>query len=111
MLTKGVKEDSVNMMVNSITDATLKQYQSILKCWWKFAHEKGWDIYNAKTTDILSFLSKRFNDVASYSVLNTSRSTILQYYYNKDIFQNGLISKFLKGVFRKRPTKPKYSSI
>jgi len=29
---EGCKKDSVNMMVNSITDATLKQYQSILKC-------------------------------------------------------------------------------
>jgi len=76
MLRKGVKENSVNMMINSITDTTLKQYQSVLKYWWKFAHDKGWDIYNIKTTDILSFLSKRFNDGASYSVLNTSRSTI-----------------------------------
>jgi len=97
------------MMVNSITEATLKQYQSVLKCWWKFAHDKGWDIYNAKTTDILSFLAKRFNDGASYSVLNTSRSAI-SLISVRDISQDRLISRFLKGVFRKRPIKPKYPS-
>jgi len=28
----------------------------------------------------------------------------------RDISQDGLISRFLEGVFRKRPIKPKYSS-
>ncbi|KYN13014.1 hypothetical protein ALC57_14789 [Trachymyrmex cornetzi] len=89
-------------MVESITKSTLKQYQSVLRKWWDFAHEKGWDVFNAHTTDILSFLSEKFKDDASYGVLNTSRSAIA--------LMDGLITRFLKGVFRQKSTKPKYSS-
>lgn len=97
-------------MITSITDSTLKQYQSVLKMWWEFAHDRGLDIYNAPTADILSFLSKRFNEGASYSVLNTSRLAI-SLILLRDISQDSLIARFLKGAFKQKPTKPKYSSI
>lgn len=57
---------------------------------------------------ILSFLSNRFNDGASYSVLNsvlnTSRSAI-SLISLRDISQNGLIAWFLKGVFKQKPSE------
>ncbi|XP_011865448.1 PREDICTED: uncharacterized protein LOC105560706 [Vollenhovia emeryi] len=106
---KGVREDSMGTMITSITNSTLNQYQSALKMWWDFAHNRGLDVYNASTADILSFLSKRFNDGARYSVLNTSRSAI-SLVSLRDISQDGLIARFLKGVFKLKPTKPKYSS-
>jgi hypothetical protein len=109
MLRKGVRDDSIHTILNSVSNATLKQYQSVLKIWWEFAHSKGLDVYNASTCDILSFLSKRFNDGASYSVLNTSRSAISLISLS-NILQDGLITRFLKGVFKQKPTKPKYSS-
>jgi len=96
-------------MIASITNSTLKQYQSALKMWWEFAHVRKLDIYNASTPDILSFLSKRFNDGASYSVINTSRSAI-SLISLRDISQDGLITRFLKGVFKQKPTKPRYAS-
>ncbi|KYN50034.1 hypothetical protein ALC62_00061, partial [Cyphomyrmex costatus] len=50
-----------------------------------------------------------FKEGAGYSTLNTARSTIsLISIYN--INKNGLIGRFLKGVFNQRPTKPKYST-
>ncbi|CAG5090689.1 Protein of unknown function [Cotesia congregata] len=46
---------------------------------------------------------------ASYTTLNTARSTIslISAY---DINNDGLISRFLKSVFKQRPSKPKYNS-
>ncbi|CAD6215481.1 GSCOCG00011220001-RA-CDS, partial [Cotesia congregata] len=46
---------------------------------------------------------------AQYSTLNTTRSTValISAY---DINEDGLITRFLKGVFKQRPTKPRYST-
>lgn len=75
-LNKGVPEEAVDVMVGAITTSTLKQYNSCLKRWWTFADQNKIVIYNAKTTDIVRFLSKIFKEGAQYSTFNTTRSTI-----------------------------------
>lgn len=82
-------------MLNSITESTLKQYNSPLKMWWNFATENQIDIYNAKTPDIIKFLTLRFNSGANYSTLNTTRSAIALI-SPSDIHKDGLMSRFLK---------------
>lgn len=42
-------------MISSITVSTLKQYESALKMWWEFAHDRGLDVYNAPTSDFKFF--------------------------------------------------------
>lgn len=95
--------------MGAITPATLKQYESHLKLWWNFAHEKRIDVYNAKTSDIIAFLAGRFKEGAKYSTINTARSTVslISAY---DINEDGLIARFVKGVYKQRPTKPRYST-
>lgn len=96
-------------MINSITESTLKQYQGPLKLWRNFAVQNQVNVYNAKTPDIIKFLTTRFNNGASYSTLNTARSAIALV-SSRDIHKDGLISRFLKGTFKKRPTKPRYNT-
>lgn len=80
-----------------------------LKRWWKFTHYNKIDIFNAKTTNIISFLTESFKEDANYSTLNMAHSTIalISVY---DINENGLVARFLKGVFKQRPTKPRYNT-
>lgn len=106
---KGLTEEAVDVMICSITKATLRQYECSLKRWWEFAYLKKVDIFDAGYLDIIKFLNSLFKEGASYSTLNTARSTIslISVY---DINKNGLISRFLKGVFKQRPAKPKYST-
>lgn len=94
-------------MIDSITSATLKQYESVLKLWMRFVAENNLDAFNAETTPILSFLTRRFKKGASYSTLNTTRSAIALISLN-NISQDGLIARFLKGVYKKKPSRPKY---
>ncbi|XP_029673050.1 uncharacterized protein LOC115241427 [Formica exsecta] len=96
-------------MIDSITKSTLKQYECNLKCWWDYAHTKRLDIFNSNTSDIIEFLNSRYKKGAKYSTLNTARATIslISVY---DINNDGLISRFLKGVFKQKPTKPKYNT-
>jgi len=66
-------------------------------------------MFNAKTADIIKFLTKRLDEGASYTTLNTSRSSI-SLITGYDINKDGLISRFMKGVYKQKPTKAKYST-
>ncbi|XP_029680618.1 uncharacterized protein LOC115246130 [Formica exsecta] len=109
-LKKGINEDSVDIMINSITVSTLKQYQAHLKLWWDFASVNSINMFQADTPAIISFLTKRFKEGASYGTLNSTRSAI-SLISLRDISSDVLISRFFKGIFKQKPTKPKYSSI
>lgn len=73
------------------------------------SHLEKVDIFDAGSIDIIKFLNHLFKKGASYSTLNTARSTISLISLH-DINKNGLISRFLKGVYKQRPIKPKYST-
>lgn len=73
----------------------------------RISFTKNVNVFTAKTTDIIHFLNVKFQAGTKYSTLNTARaaiSLILSYDINKD----GLLLRFMKGVFKQRPTKPKY---
>lgn len=105
----GLEENSIDVMINSIAGSTLKQYQSCLKLWTEFAANNKIDILKASIPEIISFLTKRFEEGASYSTLNTTRAAIALI-SQSDMSAGGLISRFLKGVYRQRPSRPRYSS-
>jgi len=81
--------------VNSITTSTLKQYDSNV------------DIFAAKTTDVIEFLNIKFQTGAKYSTLNTA-SAAISLISSYDINKDGLLSRFMKGIFKQCPTKPRY---
>ncbi|KYN09294.1 hypothetical protein ALC57_18590 [Trachymyrmex cornetzi] len=97
------------MLISSITASTLKQYESNLRYWWSFTHLRSIDYFNSRPTDIIDFLNLRFNEGGSYSTLNTACSAIslISVY---DINNDGLISRFMKGVYKQKPTRPKYAT-
>ena len=96
-------------MINSIAASTLKQYESALKAWWNYVHINGLDLFNSKSPDIVSFLNKKFRSGIGHGTINTFRSAISLISIH-DIHGDGLISRFLKGVFREKPSKPRYST-
>ena len=104
-----ITEQSVDIMIQSITPSTLKQYESSLKYWWDFTHLKNIDFFNATTSDVITFLHTRLQKGGGYSTLNTARSAI-SLISTVDINSDGLISRFMKGVYKQRPTKPKYAT-
>uniref|UniRef100_A0A0C9RV36 XerD_0 protein n=1 Tax=Fopius arisanus TaxID=64838 RepID=A0A0C9RV36_9HYME len=106
---KGVPENALEVMVNSISESTLKQYNCSLKAWWTYAHSQKLDIYQPSTSDIISFLNSRLTEGAKYSTLNTSHAAVSLIAIH-DVNEDGLISRFMKGVFKKNPTAPKYTT-
>ncbi|CAD6224844.1 GSCOCG00005581001-RA-CDS, partial [Cotesia congregata] len=108
-LRKGLNEKSAEIMADSIASSTLKQYQSTFKLWIDFAKKNNINVLEASVPEVISFLTKRFEEGASYSTLNTTRSAIALI-SGSDLSSDELLSRFLKGVYRKKPTKPRYSS-
>nr|CAH7717093.1 unnamed protein product [Callosobruchus chinensis] len=92
----------------SISQSTLKQYISGLKLWWEFCASKNADPYLVSAVQVLDFLTLQFHKGASYSSLNTYRSSLAR--IAPDLSHDFRIHKFFKGVYMLRPAMPKYQN-
>lgn len=108
-LKKGVALETIPVMLNSISNSTLRQYSITYTKWWKFCKKYDLNIYSVSVGNIISFLYSLFVMKLSYSSLNSHRSA-LGLILNISSDDNLLIKRFLKGVFRDRPSFPKYTS-
>lgn len=107
-ITRKVPREAIDILLASLSVATLKQYESALRLWWVFCKHSKDAFFKPSVNKILRFLSEQFRDGASYGTLNTYRSAISLISRTK-IGENGMIRRFLKGVFHMRPTKPRYT--
>lgn len=105
---QGVPEEAIKITMSSISTGTLKQYNKGLQLWWNFAQAKKQNPYVFERENILVFLTREFNKGATYNVLNTMRSAI-SLIIGPVVGEDSSIKRFFKGVFRLKPTKPKYN--
>lgn len=75
--------------------------------WYKYCTSKNLDLYNFEDTDLIGFLSEMFDRDYSYGSLNSMRAAI-SLIAAKNFSSNVLLNRFFKGVFKRRPNKPKY---
>ena len=97
-------------MISSLAKNTIQQYNSALKNWWNYCQKIQQDPLQPEVNIVLEFLTIRFNQGAASGTLNSERSAI-SLLSSVELGNNPLISRFLKGAFKIRPTKPKYTSI
>lgn len=95
-------------MINSISNNTMKQYDSSIKRWWCFCILNKINPYEASVPFILQFLNECFQNGASYGTLNTTRSA-LSLLMGPRIGSDDRLKRFMKGVFRSKPPLPKYN--
>lgn len=91
-------------MLASLSEGTQKQYNCTYRKWWNFC--RGKNIYNTDQNKIILFLKQEFDQGANYSTLNTHRSALSTLL---EIKNQNHIERFMKGVFRKRPSFPRYN--
>ena len=104
---KGVPEEAVDIVTASITKSTTKQYESALSPWFKYCNLNKLNCYKPTRSSILSFLTQKFNEGSSYGTLNSARSAI-SLISGEKIGEDDTICRFLKGVSKLRPPRPKY---
>ena len=106
-LKKGVIDEAAEIMLNSISNSTMKQYECSLKQWWFFTQEKKYDIFNTDTYKVIEFLTQHFHNGAKYGTLNSDRAAII-FITSGNFSEDKLISRFMRGIFKKSPTQLKY---
>lgn len=101
-------ENSLEVMLSSISKNTLSQYTSSLKLWWEFCHKNRIDVFNFNASSLLEFLTDCFKDGASYGTLNNHRSAISLISTNT-LSGDLRLKRFFRGIFRIKPTFPRYA--
>lgn len=100
---------ALDIMIASLSQNSLNQYDVYLKKWWIFCQSKGINIYDSFIPNIIEFFTKMYNDGNQYGSMNSCRSA-LSLLLGPEILNNDLIQRFFKGVFRLRRPLPKYNS-
>lgn len=92
----------------SFATNTLNQYSSSLKAWWLFCQNNNLNFSHATMSDVLLFLTEKFEGGIGYSTLNTHRSA-LSIILGKKVIDDDCINRFLKGAYKIKPPCPKYN--
>jgi len=99
-------------MKASCTDGTWKQYQSSIKRWIEYCKMRSWDVWGSNLSHYLSFFTSLFESGLGYNCINTARSAFSMVFPTIDgvrVGEHVLINRFMKGVVKLRPPRPKYS--
>lgn len=94
---KNIPSASFEVVYNSVSQSTLKQYDVGLRRWWIFCKTNNITVFAAPVTSLLSFLTAEFERGAIALLLGPQ------------VGQNPLDRRFVKGVFNLHPSRPRYS--
>lgn len=101
--------DSSEIMISSLSNATIRQYDTGLKKWWSYCRDAGISWNQATLIQVLSFLTRYFREGFSHGTLNSFRSSI-SLIDGPHVGENPKVKSFFRGVFSLRPSRPKYST-
>lgn len=107
---RNLTEPTLEILIASLANGTINQYNVALKSWWKFCNERSYNPYESNAINVLEFLTESFNKGASFGTLNSARSAVSLILSNS-ITNDQIIHRFFKGVYRLRPCRPKYNKI
>lgn len=91
----------MDIMLSSLSDGSLKQYNSCLKKWWNFCQRNYVNPVRYNILHLLKFLAEEFEREASHG-LNTCRSA-LAFLLGPEVGNNYQIKRLLKSIERLRP--------
>ena len=99
--------ESADIIISSLSESSLKQYDIGFKKWWNFCNDNHSDPYYITVPLVLRFLTIQYKIGASYSTLNCFRSAIGKI-QGSSLANDSRIKGFFKGVYRLKPPKAKY---
>jgi len=108
LLKKGAPSSSMSVLLSSLTQSSWKQYEAHLKDWWLFCKNKSVDPTEPSVDLLLQNLQSLYERNVSYSTINTRRSAVSLIDCSSNLGTHPLISRFLKGIYKLRPSCPKY---
>ncbi|XP_043275196.1 uncharacterized protein [Venturia canescens] len=106
---KEIPEEVIDLMISSISDSTIKQYNSGIKKWWIFCQGLRINPYKDDVPKVISFLGQEYKNNASFGSLNSYRSAIALL-HGPQLGEDYRIKRFFRAISKVRPAKPKYDS-
>ncbi|KAL0849300.1 hypothetical protein ABMA28_013624 [Loxostege sticticalis] len=96
-------------MLASLSNNTIQQYNVTFKLWWQYCSYNGHNFFDCAVPTVLCFLTEQYNKGAAYGSLNSHRSA-LSMLLGSNVGSDDRVKRLLKGVFKLKPSFPKYSS-
>ncbi|XP_043474308.1 uncharacterized protein LOC122506278 [Leptopilina heterotoma] len=96
-------------MLNSISQNTLKQYNSVYKKWWEFSTNYNQNPFEYNLERVSDYLIELSEKDLSFSSVNTHKSA-LSFLFSFNPEDDKILKRILKGVYNKKPPTPKYES-
>jgi len=113
MKSSGVSDQVLELIMSSWSKSTLKKYATPLNRWMAHCSENSIDPFMAAHEQGMEFLAEQFHQHnLGYSAMNTTRSAMSAVMQTVDGISFGkhpLVSRVMKGVFKQRPSLPKYT--
>ena len=104
-----------DIVMSSWSACTTKSYDTYLKQWTEFCSSRNIDATRATVNVGIEFLTYLFtNKKLGYSAINSARSALSNFIQTNDTIPFGklpVVTRFMRGVFRLRPSLPKYTVI
>lgn len=67
---RGATEEAADIMMKSISDGTVKQYNKPIRLWWNFCQEERVSFFESPISAVLKFLTEIVKSTNSYSTVN-----------------------------------------
>lgn len=99
-----------NTMMKSLSDSTLRQYNTTFKLWWNFYGKINFFSFGGMFLIFYYVFSLYFQKNCVYCSFNSHRAAVSRLVSAK-ISQDPHLRKLLKGIFRMNLPKPRYNSI
>lgn len=96
-------------MEKSLSEGTIKQYNTTFRLWWKYCQDNNIPPFDGKTSDVISFFQYILDSTNNIFGSFNSHRAALSLIMSENLGENLLIKRFLKAVFRLRPSKPRYN--
>nr|CAH7731118.1 unnamed protein product [Callosobruchus chinensis] len=109
MIKMGVPEEAIPIVMASISEGTLNQYDTCYRKWWDFCKKLNLDPLTTNLKSHLTFFKEQMDNELSYSSLNTHRAA-LNLIIHQSSNDDKILKRFWKGVYNIRPPKPKCQS-
>ncbi|CAB0000713.1 unnamed protein product [Nesidiocoris tenuis] len=105
---RNAPEEAIGTMIDSLSESTVSQYSSSLALWWDYCSKNNISPWSFEVEVILKFfqhvLDTRPNAYSSFNTLRSALSLISP----DDIGNNVLVRRYIKGISKLRPPKPRY---
>ena len=108
-----LSQNSIDLLMSSWSTGTRKQYTTYVNKWQSHCKERHINPTNPGITEVADFLSELFktSDV-EYSAMNTAKSAlsaVIEPIDGLTVGSHPLIKRIMKGMFKTKPSLPKYT--